>query len=110
LVPRVLPEGARLLRCLVDPEEPPEWVGLLWAIDPGATFTLRLRQGPVVATEADRFRDKEITEQGVRFRVEGAAGEHALLRMFAETNGDWYEVDSDLSLETIATIVNSLEE
>jgi hypothetical protein len=110
LLPRLLPEGARLLRCLVDSEEPPQWVGLVWAIDPGATYTFRLRQGPAVAREAERFQGEEVTEQGVRFSVEGAASEHALLRMFANTGRDWYEVDSDLPLEMIATILLSMQE
>src|SRR5206468_1340743 len=35
VLPASLPKGARLLRCVVDPAVPPEWVGLSWALDPG---------------------------------------------------------------------------
>jgi hypothetical protein len=110
LMPRSLPEGARLLRCLVDPAEQPEWVGLSWAIDPGHRYTLHLRQGPAVAREADRFRGEEIMGQGVRLLAEDAATRSTLHRMFAETHGGWCELDSDLPRETVMAIALSLEE
>jgi outer membrane lipoprotein-sorting protein len=108
-IPRVLPDGARLVRCLVDPAEPPEWVGLSWAIDPGHSYTLHLRQGPAVAREAERFRREEITEQGMRLVAEEAEPERRLRRLFARAHGGWCEIDSDLPIETLVAIAVSLE-
>jgi hypothetical protein len=110
LMPRLLPDGARLLKCLVDPAEPPEWVGLWWAIDPGHRFTLHLRRGPAVASEAEHIRGEEIIEQGVRLVVEEAESERPLRRLFAETRAGWSEIDSDLPIDTVVAIALSLEE
>lgn len=110
VVPEVLPEGARLLKCLVDPTEPPGWVGLSWAIDPGHRYTLRLRQGPAVARDAERFQGQEVVEQGVRLLVDEAATQRPLRTLFAETDAGWYEIDSDLPLDTVVAIARSLKE
>jgi hypothetical protein len=108
-VPKLLPEGARLLRCLVDPTEPPEWMGLSWAIDPGHRYTLHLRQGPAVARDAERFRGEEIIEHGVRLVIEGAESQRPLRRLFAETDAGWCEIDSDLPIDSVVAIALSLE-
>jgi hypothetical protein len=108
VIPRVLPDGARLVRCVVDRAAPPEWVGLSWAIDPGHLYTLHLRQGPAVTSEAERFRGEEIVEQGVRLVAEPTEPQRALRRMFAETQTGWCEIDSDLPLDTVAAIARSL--
>jgi hypothetical protein len=109
-VPRLLPEGARLLRCLVDPTEPPEWLGLSWAIDPGHRYTLHVRQGPAVTRDAERFRGEEIVEQGLRLVVEDAESQRPLRRLFAETHAGWCEIDSALPFDTVVAIALSLEE
>ena len=110
VVPRLLPDSARLLKCLLDPTEPPEWVGLSWAIDPGHRYTLHLRQGPAVAREAERFRGEEIIEQGLRLIVEEAESQRPLRRLFAATQAGWFEIDSDLPIDTVVAIALSLEE
>jgi hypothetical protein len=111
LLPRALPEGARLLRCLVDPEDPPEWVGLSWAIDPGFRFFLHLRQGPALAREATRFRGREVVRGGARLLVE-PAGEESIRshRVLVERRGTWVEVDADLPLDTVIQIALSVGE
>jgi hypothetical protein len=110
LLPRLLPDGARLLKCLVDPAEPPKWVGLSWAIDPGHRYTLHLRWGPAVAGEAERIRGDEIIKQDVRLVVEGTESERPLRRLFAETGAGWCEIGSDLPIDTVVVIALSLEE
>jgi hypothetical protein len=110
VLPEILPEGARLLKCLVDRTQPPGWVGLSWAIDPGHRYTLRLRQGPAVKRDAERFRGEESVEQGVRLLVEDAATQRHLHTLFAETGVGWYEIDSDLPLDTVMAIARSLKE
>jgi hypothetical protein len=109
VLPRLLPEGARLLRCLVDPTDPPEWVGLSWAIDPGHRYTLHLRQGLAVVKEAERFRGEEIIEQGLRLVVEQPESQRPVRRLFAETNAGWCELDSDLPMDIVVAIALSLE-
>jgi hypothetical protein len=110
VLPEMLPEGARLLKCLVDPTEPSGWVGLSWAIDPGHRYTLRLRQGPAVSRAGERFRGEEIVEQGVRLLIDDAATQRHLRTLFAETEVGWYEIDSDLPLDTVIAIARSLKE
>lgn len=110
VTPRLLPGGARLLKCFVDPAEQPEWVGLSWAIDPGNRYTLHLRQGPAVARDAERFRGEEVIERGLRLVVEEAESQRPLRRLFAETHAGWCELDSDLPLDTVVAIALSLEE
>lgn len=108
-VPEVLPEGARLLKCLVDPAEPTEWVGLVWAIDPGYRYRLNVRLGPAVARDAERFRGQEFIEHGLRLIVEQAEPQDSH-RLFAETRAGWCEIDSDLPMEAVVTIALSIEE
>jgi hypothetical protein len=107
--PSMLPEGARLLKCFVDPAEEPDWMGLSWAIDPGHRYTVHLRQGPAVAKDAERFRGQEIIEQGVRLVVDKAESQRSLRRVFTENNAGWCEIESDLPLETVVAIALSLE-
>jgi hypothetical protein len=111
LLPSSLPLGSRLLRCLVDPGDPPEWVGLTWAIDPGHRFALHIRQGPAVAKEATRFRGQEIAREGARILVE-EVGEKPVLshQVFVERLGAWVEVDSDLPKDVVIDIGASVKE
>lgn len=60
----------QFLRCLVDGADPPEWVGLSWAVDPGHLYTLHLRQGPVVSREVARSRGRELIRNGIRLLIE----------------------------------------
>jgi hypothetical protein len=109
LLPASLPQGARLLRCLVDPTDPPEWVGLSWAIDPGHRFALHIRQGPAVAREATRIRGRETVREGARLLVEEGGNEpFRSHRVLVERHGAWVEVDSDLPLDTIIGIALSV--
>lgn len=115
LLPGWLPDGARLLRCLVDPADPPAWIGLSWAIDPGFQFTLHLRQGPAVAADAARAqrsdRAQTIVQEGVRLLVDESGAEHyRSWRVLLERRGAWVEVDSDLALPTLIRVARSLGE
>jgi hypothetical protein len=77
---------------------------------PAIDFTLHLRRGPAVASEAEHIRGEEIIEQGVRLVVEEAESERPLRRLFAETRAGWSEIDSDLPIDTVVAIALSLEE
>ena len=108
VLPAWLPEGARFLRCRVDPTDPPGWVGLSWAIDPGHRYVLHLRQGPEVAQEAAGARGRELVrgdarivleEEGVRWR-----------RLLVERGGRWYEVETDVPTEVAIAVAASLGE
>lgn len=111
LLPASLPQGARLLRCLVDPTDPPRWVGLSWAIDPGHRFALHVRQGPALAEEARQFRGREIVRQETRILVEDLGDEHVRPhRALVARRGNWLEVDSDLPLDTVIEIAFSMPE
>jgi hypothetical protein len=109
-LPRLLPDGARLLRCVVEPMEPPRWVGLSWAIDPGHRYTLHLRQGPAVASEGERFGGEEIIERGRRLIVEAPESRRRTRALFAEIHARWCEIESDLPFDTVVAIALSLEE
>ena len=108
-MPSMLPEGARLLKCFVDPADQPEWVGWSWAIDPGHRYTLHLRQGPAVTREVERFRGEEISVQGLWLAVEEAESQRPVRRLFTETHAGWCEIVSDLPLDTVVAIARSLE-
>lgn len=111
LLPASLPHGSRLLRCLVDPHDPPEWVGLTWAIDPGHRFALHVRQGPAVAREATQIRGQEITRKGVRIIVEEVGNEPVRShRVLVERLGGWVEVASDLPKDDVIEIATSVKD
>jgi hypothetical protein len=63
-----------------------------------------------VKRDAERFRGEEIVEPGVRLLVEDAATQRHLRTLFAETDVGWYEIDSDLPLDTVMAIARSLKE
>jgi hypothetical protein len=111
VLPKLLPEAARLLRCLVEPADPPQWVGLWWAIDPGHRHTLGLRQGPAVEREAERFRGEEIVEQDMRLLIEELGpGAHRAHTVFVCAGGTWFEIHSDLPREITLAVARSLKE
>jgi hypothetical protein len=107
VLPASLPEGARFLRCLVDPAEPPGWVGLSWAIDPGHRYVLHVRQGPEVAREAAGARGREVVRGGARLVVERAEGVR-WRRLLVERAGRWFEVETDLPIEVAIAVAASL--
>jgi hypothetical protein len=106
-IPHWLPDGARLIKCLIDSEDPPNWVGLMWAIDPGFRHSVFLRQGPGVADDAAEPRGSEFEREGVRFVVEERAGVRRI-EVLAEVNDRWCEIASDLPLDTIVAIALSM--
>lgn len=111
VLPRLLPEGARVIGCTVGPEDPPQWVGLRWAIDPGHVYTLALRQGPAVADEAERSRGEEIVEEGVRLLLEEfGPEEHRSRTLLVQIDAAWFEVHSDLPRDTIVAVARSLKD
>jgi hypothetical protein len=105
LFPGVLPEGARLLRCLVDRDEPPGWMGMSWAIDPGQRYSLHIRQGPDLAVEAGSA-DWEILERdGRQIQLRQLSSDVVRsLEVLMEQDGTWVQMDSDLPLETVLSV------
>lgn len=112
LLPGALPAGARFARCLLDSKEPPEWVGVSWAIDPGYQAALHLRQGPAVAREAAGVRAREIVGAGTRLLVEETGADPPLVRrVLAQHGGRWIEVDgTNLTLDAIVAVAVSVGE
>ncbi len=108
LLPAVLPEGARLTRCLIAPEVPPGWVGLSWVIDPGLRYFLHLRQGPDVASPAPSPEWQEVSRSGVTVRVRETrkAGFRAVSAV-VDRHGILAEIDSDLPVETVIEVAVS---
>ncbi|HXF74096.1 MAG TPA: hypothetical protein VNO79_16000 [Actinomycetota bacterium] len=109
ILPASLPHGARFLRCLLDPAEPPGWVDLTWAIDPGHLYVVRLRQGPEVARDAARARGRVVLRGDTRILVEEEEGVR-WRRLFVERGGRWFEVESDLPTEAAVGVAASLGE
>jgi hypothetical protein len=110
-LPRFLPEGARLIRCLVSPNDPPGWIGHSWTIDPGGRYRLSIRQGPDLAERAGQHGGGIVTREGVAFQVEEYRGSGFRTENVAfELDGTWFEISSDLPLETILDIAMSIGE
>ncbi|MGH2711753.1 MAG: hypothetical protein ACRDH9_11180 [Actinomycetota bacterium] len=109
-LPSFLPEGARLLRCVVDPLDPPEWVGLSWAFDPGHRAGLHLRQGPAVDREAAMYRGVEVQRKGTRVLVPDHEESGYFQDVVAEHDGYWVELGSDLPRDVIVDIAASVGE
>jgi hypothetical protein len=110
-LPRFLPDGARLTRCLVPPNDPPGWIGYTWTFDPGGRYRLSIRQGPDLAERAGQHSGRIITRDGVEFHVEEYQGSGFRTEDVAfELDGTWFEISSDLPLETILDIALSIGE
>lgn len=110
-VPRSLPEGARLTRCLVAPNDPPGWIGLSWTFDPGGRYRLSIRQGPDVAEQAHRSGGRIVTRDAIAFHVEEYRGlGFRTENVVVELEGAWFEISSDLPLEWILDIAMSIRE
>ncbi|CAN5246741.1 hypothetical protein BH20ACT24_BH20ACT24_04370 [soil metagenome] len=109
LLPTVLPDGARLTRCLISPEIPPVWVGLSWVIDPGIRYFLHLRQGPDVesAPASPDWREVSQGEVTVRVREARGAGFRSVSAVI-DRNGTLAQIDSDLPAETVIEVAVSL--
>jgi hypothetical protein len=108
-LPRSLPNGARPTRCLVSPDDPPGWIGHSWTFDPGVRYRLSIRQGPDLAERAGRQNGRLVSRGGVDFDVEEYRGEAFRTENVAfELDGTWFEISSDLPLETILDIALSI--
>jgi hypothetical protein len=104
-----LPEGARLVKCLMDETQRPQWVGFSWAIDPGYLHHLGLRQGPAVGDDADRTHVEEIMEGTLRIKlVRTPMGPSQLNDILVGVDDAWTEIHSDLPMETLLQIARSL--
>jgi hypothetical protein len=111
LLPRFLPEGARLTRCLVAPADPPGWIGLSWTFDPGGRYRLSIRQGPEVAERAHQSIGRIVTRNGVEFHVEEYSGAgFRSENVDFELGGVWFEISSDLPLGTTLDVALSIGE
>jgi len=108
-LPRSLPDGARPTRCLVSPDDPPGWVGHSWTFDPGGRYRLSIRQGPDLAERAGLQNGRLVARDGVEFHVEEYRGEGFRTENVAfELEGTWFEISSDLPLETILDVALSI--
>jgi len=108
-LPRSLPDGARPTRCLVSPDDPPGWIGHSWTFDPGGRYRLSIRQGPDHAERAGRLGGRLVSRGGIEFHVEEYRGEGFRSENVAfELHGTWFEISSDLPLETILDIALSI--
>jgi hypothetical protein len=63
-----------------------------------------------VRRAAERFHGEEVVEQGVRLLIDDAATQRPLRTVFAETDAGWYEIDSDLPVDSVMAIARSLME
>lgn len=107
-LPRSLPAGARPTRCVVSPNEPPGWIGHSWTFDPGGRYRLSIRQGPDLAEEAGRQNGRLVVRDGVQFQIEEYRGEGFRTEIVAfELDGNWFEISSDLPVETILDVALS---
>lgn len=110
-LPRSLPKGARLTRCLVSPNDPPGWIGHSWTFDPGGRYRLSIRQGPDLAERAGQRGERIVTRAAVEFHVEEYRGSGFRTDNVAfELDGTWFEISSNLPLETILDIALSTGE
>lgn len=105
-MPRALPAGARLVRCLLDPGEPARWVGVSWTTAPGDHFYIHLRQGPAVEAETTRPVWRVIQRDGDEFKIEQPNGNVTVL---AEREGSWFELSSNLPVASVIEILRSTD-
>lgn len=112
LLPRWLPDGARLVRSLVPGEEPTDGLHLGYVVDPGALHTIEISQGPrVTADEPTAWPDwRTTTRDGVDLQVREDLSEswHRAM-VLLERRGTGALVSSDLPLESVVRIALSLE-
>jgi len=109
LLPALLPEGARLLRCLVDGDDPPGWMGMSWTIDPGHRYSLHVRQGPDVAREAGSGDWETLEQEGQTIRLRRHSMESSrTFEVLLERDGSWAHIDSDLPLDLVLGVALSL--
>lgn len=108
-LPRSLPDGARPTRCFVSPNDSPGWIGHSWTFDPGGRYRLSIRQGPDLAERAERENGRMVARNGVEFHVEEYRGEGFRTEIVAfELDGTWFQISSDLPLETILDVALSI--
>jgi hypothetical protein len=112
LVPGELPQGSRLVRCVVPDEGPPDGLHMVYLIDPGALHSIEISQGPRVREEErTAWPDwRSLVRDGEDLLVREDIGE-AWYRAMAllERHGTTAVVSSDLPLETVIGLARSLE-
>ena len=110
LFPRWLPDGARLVKCMMDRAQPPEWVAFSWAIDPGYLHHLDIRQGPAIGEDALRTYEEEFTDGRLKVKVAGRGpGRPQSNAILVGVDEVWAEIYSDLPMEDLMRIARSLE-
>jgi hypothetical protein len=112
LVPRALPNGSRLVRCLVPGEGPPDGLHIVYVVDPGALHTIEISQGPRVAEEErTAWSDwRTVMRDGDELLVREDVGESWYRAMvLLERHETTTVVSSDLPLETVIDLARSLE-
>jgi hypothetical protein len=110
-LPSFIPEGARLIRCLVAPTDPPGWIGVSWTFDPGGRYRLWIRQGPDVAEQTRHSGERIVMRDGLRFQVEEFRGPgHRTTNVTFERAGTSFEISSDLPLQMVLDVAISVEE
>jgi len=112
LVPSALPEGSRLVRCVLPAEDPADGVHLSYVVDPGARSFVEVSVGPrVLAEEPSAWPDwRVVREGGVDLRVREDRGE-SWYRATALVERDriGMVVSSALSLDAVVAMALSLE-
>jgi outer membrane lipoprotein-sorting protein len=112
LVPSALPDGCRLVRCVVPGEGPPDGVHFAYVVDPGALHNIEISEGPRVAEEErGAWSDwRTLTRDGDELLVREDVGESWYRAMvLLERHGTTAVVSSDLPLETVIGLARSLE-
>lgn len=112
LVPSALPDGCRLVRCVVPGEGPPDGLHMVYVVDPGALHSIEISEGPRVAEEErGAWSDwRTLTREGEELLVREDVGESWYRAMvLLDRHGTTAVVSSDLSLETVIGLAKSLE-
>ncbi len=111
LVPTALPDGARLVRCTVPSEGPPDGLHMVYVVDPGALHSIEVSQGPRVAEERTAWTDwRSVPRDDDELRVREDVGESWYRAMvLLARHGTTAVVSSDLPLETVMGLARSLE-
>lgn len=107
LLPALLPEGARLFDCAVDPDDPPRWVELSWTIEPGNRFHVRVEQGPGLAAEPPQG-ELSTGDGGSMWIQQHGDGAFRSSTVRIDRDGAIAEVSSDLPVAEVVRIARSL--
>jgi hypothetical protein len=109
-LPRLLPAGARLLRCVqIFADVGPSMV-LEYLVDPGGIHSLTIQQGPGLAETVSEPGWRPLRHEGIPLRVrELGPGAVPPREVLAETAAGHALVRSDLPVEIVAAVAVSLE-